>query len=79
MSEAVELAVHIAFDREARRWYTAEGEVPGLVLEAEAPGELIRRISEAAPELVEFNLPHLTGREIAIRPVFDDPLALAAA
>jgi len=52
--------------------------VPGLVLEADTPEGLLRRIVQAAPELIADNLPHLAARAVSVRPVFDDPLALAA-
>lgn len=50
-----ELQVHLAYDREAAVWYIAKSDVPGLSLEADTPQELLRRIAEAVPELIELN------------------------
>jgi hypothetical protein len=55
MAKPVELEVHLAFDAEAAVWYVAKTEIPGLSLEAETPMELLRRIVECAPELIELN------------------------
>lgn len=50
-----ELQVHLAHDREAAVWYIAKSDIPGLSLEADTPAELLRRIAEAAPELIDLN------------------------
>ncbi|MFA6219540.1 MAG: DUF1902 domain-containing protein [Erythrobacter sp.] len=55
MSNRVELQVHLAFDAEAKVWYVAKTEIPGLSLESESPIDLLNRIVECAPELIELN------------------------
>jgi hypothetical protein len=81
----IDLSIHLAFDSEARRWYVAETDVPGLCLEADDPASLIRKIEAAAPELIELNgdevarrfgLKH--GDRVRFTPVFDSPIELAA-
>lgn len=51
----VELQVHLAQDPETRLWYVASSDVPGLRLEAESVHELIRKVEDIAPELVDLN------------------------
>ena len=83
MSKPADYKVHIAFDEEAARWYVSESDIPGLCLEAPSPAELIRKVTDAAPELIELNLPRTrrgkSKRTAAVRPVFDDPVELAHA
>jgi hypothetical protein len=55
MSERTELLVHLAYDDEAAVWYVAKSDIPGLSLEAPTPSELLSRVVEAAPELIELN------------------------
>lgn len=55
MSDRIELSVHFAYDDEAKVWYVAKSDIPGLVLEAATPTELMNRVAEAAPELIELN------------------------
>lgn len=80
MMDRAELEVHLAFDPEAGVWYVAETDIPGLSLEAATPFELLRRIVECAPELLELNAgqaePSLHRPTIAVRPVFDTPFEL---
>lgn len=90
MAKAIELAVHLAQDAETRLWYVASSQVPGLRLEAESVHELMRKVADAAPELIELNRAEIaerhdkrlsgpeTGRPpVTIRPVIDTPLAIA--
>jgi uncharacterized protein DUF1902 len=90
MAESVELVVHLAQDAETRLWYVAESEVPGLRLEAASVHELIRKVEDVAPELVELNREEIAGLHdkrlagpvenrppVAIRPVIDTPFAIA--
>jgi hypothetical protein len=90
MAEAVELTVHLAQDAETRLWYVAETQVPGLRLEAESVHDLIRKVEEAAPELIDLNRkeiaaqhdsrlagPEATRPPVTILPVIDTPLAIA--
>jgi hypothetical protein len=53
--KAVVLEVHLAQDAETHLWYVASSDVPGLRLEAESVHELIRKVEDIAPELVELN------------------------
>lgn len=55
MADRIELLVHLAYDREAAVWYVAKSDIPGLSLEAATPYELLSRVVEAAPELIELN------------------------
>ena len=47
--------VKAAWDKEAGVWYVFESDVPGLVAEAETPQELMGKLLELVPELVELN------------------------
>lgn len=85
MTASVKLCVHLAFDAEARRWYVADTDVPGLTLEADDPLALLRRIELAAPELIELNADEVArrfglepGGRVQLTPVFDSPIELAA-
>ena len=88
--KAIELEVHLAQDAETRLWYVAESEVPGLRLEAESVHELIRKVEDVAPELVDLNREEIAARHdrrlagrvanrppVTIRPLIDTPLAIA--
>ena len=86
----IELKVHLAYDPDASVWYVAQSDIPGLRLEADDPSALVRRIMDAAPELIEMNceeIRRLHDRdnwqkqrpEVALLPVFDSPLQLAHA
>ena len=84
----VELAVHVAFDEEAGVWYVAHSDVPGLNLENERVSDLLRRIEDTVPELVELNCEEILAAHRArsshssaparprfvTKPVFDSPL-----
>jgi Domain of unknown function (DUF1902) len=88
--KAIELEVHLAQDAETRLWYVASSDVPGLRLEAESVHELIRKVEDVAPELVELNRQEIADRHdsrlagpeadrppVTIRPLIDTPLAIA--
>ncbi len=60
--KAVELKVHLAQDSETRLWYVAASDVPGLRLEAESVHDLIRKVEDIAPELVELNREEIAQR-----------------
>lgn len=88
----IELSVHLAYDEEAKVWYVAHSEIPGLSLEAESPAVLMERVECAAMELVELNLPKIIADHeakarramkpqrqrpsVSFRPVFDSPYEL---
>ena len=55
MRETFELKVHLARDADSGRWYVSSSDVPGLWLEADTPVQLMERIAEAAPELIDLN------------------------
>lgn len=55
MTKAIELSVHLAQDAQTRLWFVADSQVPGLRLEAESVHELIRKVADAAPELIDLN------------------------
>lgn len=82
VAEATELQIHIKFDEEAKRWYIARSDIPGLRLEADTASELIERIAAAAPELVELNSQREEAESrpaLSWKPVFDSPLDLQPA
>jgi hypothetical protein len=68
MSERVELQVHFAYDDEAAVWYVAKSDIPGLSLEASTPSELLSRVVETAPELIELNSGML-AKVVKVEPV----------
>ena len=81
------LEVHLAFDDQAKVWYIAASDIPGLHLEADSPIKLLERIIEAAPELIELNAakdgPDAASSggpdwPVVVRPVFDAPFELAS-
>jgi hypothetical protein len=81
----IDLCIHLAFDAEARRWYVAETDVPGLCLEADDPASLIRKIEAAAPEPIELNGEEVErrfglkrGDRMRLTPVLDSPIEPAA-
>ncbi|RYF11832.1 MAG: DUF1902 domain-containing protein [Oxalobacteraceae bacterium] len=83
-AQPVELKVHLAFDEEASVWYVAHSDIPGLHLEAETPDELVRRIAECAPEMIELNQDELIRKHypsrdaLRVRPVFDSAFSLGS-
>ena len=91
MPELTELKVHLARDEESGRWYIAHSDIPGLRVEADTAGELIRMVQDVAPDLIELNFDEILANEharhrtsaraarpnLAIRPVFDSPMAIA--
>jgi hypothetical protein len=90
VADSIELKVHLAQDEETRLWYVAQSDVPGLRLEADSVHDLIRKVEEAAPELVDLNRAEiaathgeaLNGPEgerppVTILPFIDTPLAIA--
>lgn len=68
MAERTELRVHLDCDDEAGVWYVAKSDIPGLSLEAATPSDLLSRIVEAAPELIELNT-GLIARVVEAGPV----------
>jgi predicted RNase H-like HicB family nuclease len=56
MPKKIELLVHLAFDEEAKVWFVAQSDIPGLSLEANTPHELMARIEGCAHEMVELNI-----------------------
>ena len=88
--KAVVLEVHLAQDAETRLWYVASSDEPGLRLEAESVHELIRKVEDVAPELVDLNREEIAAAHdrrlagppperpaVTIRPVIDTPFAIA--
>ena len=47
--------VKALFDPEARVWYVADTDVPGLATEAETPDQLLAKLDTMIPELLEAN------------------------
>lgn len=87
----VELKVHLAKDEESGRWFIAASDIPGLRVEADSADELIRIVQDVAPDLIELNAAEIIANDhaksrrrkstqkptLAIRPVFDTPMAIA--
>ena len=57
-----------AFDSGVKVWYIADSDVPGLSLEATSKRDMLRRIRDAVPELLELNS-HLAPDQIERAPV----------
>ena len=57
--------VHCEWDDEAKVWYVAHSTVPGLATEATEPAELLAKLREMIPELLELN----TGGEATAQEV----------
>ena len=49
------LTVKAEWDDEARVWFVAESDLPGLVAEADSPETLLAKIRVLVPELVDLN------------------------
>ncbi|MEA3063424.1 MAG: hypothetical protein QOJ94_3205 [Sphingomonadales bacterium] len=90
MTKPIELKVHLAQDEETHLWYVAQSDVPGLRLEAKTVHELMRKVEEAAPELVDLNRSEIAARHgealagpeaerppVTIRPLIDTAFAIA--
>ena len=55
--------VHAEWDEEARVWYVARSDVPGLSAEAATTEALLDKLRILVPELLELNR-HLLKREV---------------
>lgn len=90
LSQGQELAVHIARDEETGIWYIAQSDIPGLRLEGDTVSDLLRKIEDVAPDLIELNAEEIAvGRRarsggaplglgtMNIRPVFDSTMSVA--
>ncbi len=53
--------VEFTWDDEAGVWVATSDEITGLVLESESLDDLMKRVRDAVPELIELN--HLQKRE----------------
>lgn len=65
MPKKIELLVHLAYDEEAKVWYVAHSDIPGLSLEADTPHALIARIEECAEEMVDLNLAEIVEASVS--------------
>jgi hypothetical protein len=86
VGKKIELKVHFAHDEDADVWYIAASDIPGLRLEAATPQELMERVVQCAPEMIELNLAEIVNKRVSRRkptvsvtPIFDSPLELAHA
>ena len=50
-----EYLVRVEYDNEAGVWIATSDDIVGLVLEDESPEYLMKRVAEAAPELIRLN------------------------
>lgn len=50
-----EYQVRLDYDNEAGVWVATSDDIVGLVLEDESPEHLMKRVAEAAPELIRLN------------------------
>lgn len=55
MDDTIKLQVHLDYDDEAKVWYVAKSDIPGLSMEAPTATALVERIIKCAPELMELN------------------------
>lgn len=55
MSPNYRYYVKAEWDAEAKVWYVAETNVPGLSVEAKTPDDLLEKLDCAVPELLELN------------------------
>lgn len=90
VAKPIELTVHLARDDETGLWYIAQSDIPGLRVEAETVHELMRKVEDVAPDLIELNVEEILAArtmrvprrkaprpKVSIRPVFDSPMAVA--
>lgn len=56
--------VSCLWDPEARVWYVADSDVPGLVTEAATVEEMESKLQRMIPELLELNVSHEPCREV---------------
>lgn len=75
----------IAFDGEVQKFYVADTEFPGLILEDADAGRLITRLCAAAVDLLEVNAQNgwnecglAPGQRARLVPVFVNPVSIAA-
>ena len=47
--------VQLHWDDEAKVWWADSEDIPGLILESDTADELIKRMVNAAPEMIELN------------------------
>jgi hypothetical protein len=47
--------IKLIWDDEANVWYTDSNDVPGLNLESESFDDLVEKVRNAAPEMLELN------------------------
>ena len=50
-----EYQVRVDYDNDAGVWIATSDDIVGLVLEDESPEYLMKRVTEAAPELIRLN------------------------
>lgn len=50
-----EYRVKVDYDNEAGVWIATSDDILGLILEDESPEDLMKRVVEAAPELIRLN------------------------
>ena len=50
-----ETDINMLWDNDAQVWVATSNDVPGLVMEAEDFDELVKRVEDAIPELLELN------------------------
>ncbi|MCA1653354.1 MAG: DUF1902 domain-containing protein [Sphingomicrobium sp.] len=59
----IELKVHVARDEETGVWYIAASDIPGLRVEADTADELIRKVDDIGPELIELNIEEIVAAQ----------------
>lgn len=59
--------VDLNWDEEARVWVATSEDIHGLVLESESLDDLIKKVTDAVPELLDFNMQERKGRRISIQ------------
>lgn len=63
------LDVHVVWDEEAKVWYVAESNIPGLAAEAATTEDMLSKLRTLIPELVALNRHLLADHDDAELPV----------
>ena len=57
MPGAREYAIRVLWDQETGVWFVESSDIPGLNVETPSLDELVEVVRDAAPDLIEHNLP----------------------
>lgn len=81
MERSIDIRIVCKWDPEAQVWWAESEDLPGLVTEAGNIPDLIQRVMEVAPELIQDNL--LDGKEgdaflLNLLPVYQQTVHITA-